>query len=758
MLPVTRDHKKQIEAGQPRLRLGNQVPADGVGVAYTFVPALNPNENVNIVDLSQFILENAASDSESLLLMWPDESRLLRDAEEQPDVASQSFLLTSVFEQGQPLFYAHKLRYPIYDEAGPDDFGYYKGGSVVVKDLSGNALPPHLKYKVVLIEVDGNANYYTVYVYTSFKTDGIDNYRVQYSAVQLDISGSTPHIGYTEVLNPQAAFARQDQMETLIASENSPNFYLANSQEFGHSRIYVPRNPFPDTRTRVSFTYTIEAEGLGEVLTGVAEVLNPASVLPIELETYVNGSLVLVENVRQAALDLEMAITDQTVFTISSSNPLVRVMTRPDGNGPALATTRVRTGIITVPDQYKAILSGGDRLFNQTFAVKMTDHRQIRMLPPVETRATENWYLRVLNGRFRRQVADGTLGFFLPEYVRQDFDQTYGMPYRLVAAERPQIINDRRIRVRYTPLYVRTNADMEPENISVAVRDPLNPGSETIIPVSGWNVGDGTLELAGTVRDTDDIRVRYHYEESAVTYRGFWDGASGRYWHLDLNPGPGHTITLMGAGGDIKEVASYKLLDKSVYLYLRPAAKLTYDGGNYRIINGTFVRDSLFHTFEPYVAGIGEQEPLLLGKILVRPNSMKQSVQVRDTRVRGGGLRPEITEALMKELEPESKHYWDIGYWDGEPLHNQGVVVVRLSRQVLVDFGGRFTKSDVEEIVGKHIAWGVLSIIEYVDDDIVVERPERLVVKVIDVDVSEASALEQPRIQITIQEVAPGSF
>jgi hypothetical protein len=109
-----------------------------------------------------------------------------------------------------------------------------------------------------------------------------------------------------------------------------------------------------------------------------------------------------------------------------------------------------------------------------------------------------------------------------------------------------------------------------------------------------------------------------------------------------------------------------------------------------------------------------EENLVLIGAIYVRPNSSFYSLQVTDTRTRGGGILEEISDELRKELEPDSDFYWDIGYWDGEAYPENAVIVVRLDRKLLRDFGGRFTEDEIQTAVNKHIAFGTLALIEYV--------------------------------------------
>ena len=117
---------------------------------------------------------------------------------------------------------------------------------------------------------------------------------------------------------------------------------------------------------------------------------------------------------------------------------------------------------------------------------------------------------------------------------------------------------------------------------------------------------------------------------------------------------------------------------------------------------------------------INDSEPdddidIMVGSVYIRANTSLHSTVVTDSRTRGGGILKEISDSLRKELEPESDFYLDIGYYDGEPYQENGVIVVRLDNKLLKDFGGRFTMGDIEQKVKRWLGVGVYPIIEFVD-------------------------------------------
>ena len=110
-----------------------------------------------------------------------------------------------------------------------------------------------------------------------------------------------------------------------------------------------------------------------------------------------------------------------------------------------------------------------------------------------------------------------------------------------------------------------------------------------------------------------------------------------------------------------------------------------------------------------------DSKDVYIGSVYIRQNTSLHSTVLVDSRTRGGGLITGMTDSLRKELEPESDFYLDIGYYDGEPYQENGVIIVRLDNHLLKEFGGRFTHSEIESKVKRWLGVGVYPIIEFVD-------------------------------------------
>jgi hypothetical protein len=117
-------------------------------------------------------------------------------------------------------------------------------------------------------------------------------------------------------------------------------------------------------------------------------------------------------------------------------------------------------------------------------------------------------------------------------------------------------------------------------------------------------------------------------------------------------------------------------------------------------------------------------EDMLIGSVYIRQNTSLHSTVVVDARTRGGGVLEEIEDKIRHALEPESDFYLDIGFYDGEPYQENGVLIIRLDNKLLQEFGGRFTRGDIEQRVKRWMAFGVYPIIEFVDAYTKYELPQ----------------------------------
>ena len=139
-----------------------------------------------------------------------------------------------------------------------------------------------------------------------------------------------------------------------------------------------------------------------------------------------------------------------------------------------------------------------------------------------------------------------------------------------------------------------------------------------------------------------------------------------------------------------------------------------YDDDEYSNASILYDRDDcIYHKIDD--AEPNDDIDIMIGSVYIRQNTSLHSTIVTDSRTRGGGILESIPDSLRQELEPESDFYLDIGYYDGKPYQENGVIIVRLDNRLLKEYGGKFTVGDIETKVKRWLGIGVYPIIEFVD-------------------------------------------
>lgn len=733
----------KIDNRRNRFNVGVEVPKNAVNVAHYYVPPLDSNENIIIGDNSNFIIENMNQPQESI--MYVDTDNILKNESNgilsDPNIDSELVAVTDKFSDDIPLYYKHKLKYLHYDRAASLDGTYY-GDSISLKDTQGNDLPASYKWKAILkgVEAPDDADaltkkkyscLYEITLYTSFQIE--DNFQVKciYNAIAIDDTDSSvntiPH--YEELIAPQTFFSKADSILEAITEDNK--YYIQKSSTTIKSSIMYAKGVFTDPRNpqKIKLNIEVEYEPIGSVPAVVTltvpneiEILNRDSAMGIEIDMYIGRKQKIFDKTIREILNtsgiVPSSFYNRNIISVKldvvycdRDREAITILTRPDGNGFVLAETSLNTGYISnIPDKHfreknNKILTG--------YSIKFKDRNPIKLLPPRELNSLDNWYIRIQNGRFVKENAFGKCHFFLPEYYTQHYDDEYGFPYKKITKEIPTLVGVKSIKIKNAPLFVTTNNLGQPDNLTIYRIDAY--GNKWRININSWNDKDGIINLTDFVSDNDEIYVDYVFEEQSYVYRGYNKLSTKQILHhilLDLNPNKHHMMTNVTTGlteNEVTDVPSFQLIDKVVYVYMKPAI-IEKGPGNYEY-NDKVLHHTLYQLTDTELL---EQNLLLIGSIYVRPNSSFYSLQVTDTRTRGGGILEEISNDLRKELEPDSDFYWDIGYWDGEAYSENAVIVVRLDRKLLKQFGGRFTEDEIETAVNKHIAFGTLAIIEYV--------------------------------------------
>ena len=243
------------------------------------------------------------------------------------------------------------------------------------------------------------------------------------------------------------------------------------------------------------------------------------------------------------------------------------------------------------------------------------------------------------------------------------------------------------------------------------------------IKIKDISFSDGVIITKDAISENDTIIATYSYIEESYVYRGFWRNQQD-FARIDLNPNMYHTYSDLTYTPS-EDKPSKNLFNKVIYFFMRP--RVVYeiqseknDSLIFDLEDDSQIGEIIAENTDCLYHKIDDPQPdsdmdIYIGSVYIRQNTSLHSTILVDSRTRGGGLLESMKDSLRKQLEPESDFYLDIGFYDGEPYQENGVIIVRLDNSLLKEFGGRFTHGDIEAKVKRWLGFGVYPIIEYVD-------------------------------------------
>jgi hypothetical protein len=715
---------------------------------------------------------NVNPEGDNEILMFSDADGYLRRpvqvTDENGEVSTKNFYrvesdyvyLTDVFKDGVACFYKYPLKLPIYDYRGPDDNGFYEGDAVKMFTSGLKDIPEGYKHsmKLRVAEYETVADItndfhltskevpkrYWAELYTSFISSSTDTFKVVYNAfndsetdnIALD-NGVTEEVYNYPFMLPGVDFA----LEKVDARARINKIKLPEPKRIEDDRRYV------------SFSYTITAERKsdGKIFTTppkTASILNRDFVVPAEYEKFDGRAMIIspkVDGILQSPLDMvlydQAAARVETVITAKDTGFIfyatiteiadedrgaVNIRCNPDGSGYITAETTIETGFWdTNAGTYtkKLCLDSPyyieDGYIYPGIKVKCIDTRHIKVQAPREDGLLQSWYPRIQFGHYS-QILDqyGThlkVCYTMPEYDEQHYSEKYGQPYVDILEENVTILNSHMVKTECFPLFIKEN------ETTISLFKKLDDDLFEI-HIKDISYADGIIITEETISENDNIICNYTYIEESYIYRGFWRNQDD-FARIDLNPNKYHTYSDMNYTPSITK-PSKNLFNKVIYFFMRPTVEYEVDAENDSLIYdvesddsiGTVIlenKETLYHQIDN--AQPESDHDIYIGSVYIRQNTSLHSTILVDSRTRGGGVIESMKDSLRRELEPESDYYLDIGYYDGEPYQENGVIIIRLDNSLLKEFGGRFTQGDIETKVKRWLGFGVYPIIEYVD-------------------------------------------
>ena len=720
---------------------------------------------------------NVNPDGNNEILMFSDDEGYLRIPKGLDEngnqinfyrVESDYVYITDVFKDGVACFYKYPLKLPIYDYRGPDDNGFYEGDAVQIFTSGLKDIPEEYKHSMKLRVAEYETvedvtndfqlttkevpRRYNAELYTSFISSSTDTFKVVYNAYNDD---DTDNIALDNGII-------EDIYNYPFMHKNTDFFMEPVDVKARINKIRLAEPRFiEDTRHYITFSYQIKAERKPKTLSDddpgaiimteprTVSILNKDYVVPAEYNKFIGRAMNIspeIEGILYSPLDLilydQAARKQETVITKADSKNFVfsaiiteiedinrggvNLKCNTDGSGYITAETTIETGFY---DEYlgsytkKLCLDSPYFIENGKiypgFKVKCVDTRHIKVQAPREDGLLESWYPRIQFGHYS-QILDqyGThikVCYTMPEYDTQHYSEKYGCPYVDVLKEKVTILNSHMVKTQCFPLFIKDN------ETTISLFKKLDDELFEI-HIQDLSFSDGIIITKETISENDNIICNYTYVEESYIYRGYWRNQDD-FARIDLNPNKYHTYNdLNYTPSEVKP--SRNLFNKVIYFFMRPTVKYEVDAENDSLIYnpeddtdiGKIIlqnKETLYHQIDNAIPE--SDHDIYIGSVYIRQNTSLHSTILTDSRTRGGGVLESMKDSLRKELEPESDYYLDIGYYDGEPYQENGVIIVRLDNSLLKEFGGRFTQGDIETKVKRWLGFGVYPIIEYVD-------------------------------------------
>src|SRR3989344_1968180 len=283
------------------------------------------------------------------------------------------------------------------------------------------------------------------------------------------------------------------------------------------------------------------------------------------------------------------------------------------------------------------------------YAAKVINGPQVFTMPPITSDPFNTWYVRIRRG----QLNDGS--FWNTDYYKQNFNKY--VPILKSINEEVSVITEHKIQV------VHPNILVDPDFPITITRNGILVFEEKIKEIDGVN---GVIELSRIfLSPSDHVRVTYSYLEDYLDYRGYTD-ESGQFIHLDVNLNSQHTFTDLWLkqleqpsttqAGGIQE-PTWKLINNIVHIY--------YDS----------TRKIMWHQVGEVSNSIWADYNKDVEVAQIRLQYQIQDPTVIDTRSRGGGINERV------QLPKNTRMFWDIHFFDGDPFPMHGSFVVDVNTQ-----------------------------------------------------------------------------
>lgn len=374
-----------------------------------------------------------------------------------------------------------------------------------------------------------------------------------------------------------------------------------------------------------------------------------------------------------------------------------------------------------------------------TYAFQSLNSARIKILPPVPQGIADTWFTRIANGKFVTQVRGLQKKYFIAEFLSQAFDPE--PPTKKVTLETSTILSSTVIKLDQENIRQDSALSLY---INILVNDKDDVGQAAFTTDSSivgnvasngkpWNQWSNTNRFG--IRSID--HTKGFIDIDGLVLKSDWVITSNYYHNEDK-----YEFTLV----NFNPISNKNVLTSRVSLFIDPdgigesSTQTLYflrSDETGKVVESNwpdFDNDTMQWTvsgLDVYYESYPSWKPtsphvvfvdsftvegtsgdfLLLGDITAASATHPDEFESMDSRRRGGGIIDTEIDDLVATF-PEAQWYWDVGYWDGIPYPGNASYLAEVPVDILTDAGGVFTQAQVTDIINKHTAAGVYSVVK----------------------------------------------
>jgi len=380
-----------------------------------------------------------------------------------------------------------------------------------------------------------------------------------------------------------------------------------------------------------------------------------------------------------------------------------------------------------------------------TYSFKPTASARIRVLPPVTSSSEDVWNVRVTNGKFFTNISSILYKYHIAEFLSQSFSPE--PPLKPSASEESTILSNSLIKLDKELIVQR---ETESLFIIMLIYDADNNGIaafSTNPSVTGDVAGNGQIYRLWSYTSRTGIRSIDH-RTGFVQVEGIKLKSTYKVVSTYIYEEANYEVTLL----NFNPISNSSALQTRISLFIDPDTLYTEklqtlyylkSDQTGKIIESNWSRfdndtslldDAELLYYERYPDFLQTSDPLesdylsptthifidefttessgvflVLGDVTTAEIFGPESVEITDSRVRGGGVIKDLIDDAVA-IAPEARWNWDIGYWDGQPYPGNASYMVEVPVEILNEAGGIFRQNEIQDTINRHTGTGIYTV------------------------------------------------